>query len=92
MKDELIKLALQKDFLFIVDSYYLWMCELQKWLRDKHNIHININTELDDGNIEYGVDIYTIDRKNFNCEYVGIDYTFDKVLEKGLFEALKLIK
>lgn len=26
------------------DYYYLWMCELQKWLRDVHNLHIYIDT------------------------------------------------
>lgn len=71
---------------------HLWLCELQKWLRDEKKIYISISSELEDGNLEYYIDTFTIDRKNINWDSTKIDYTYEKVLEKGLFEALKLIK
>lgn len=65
---------------------------LQKWLREEHNIHININT------------FYFIDIKKFGYEIEDIVYDdgalilsgtqgkYEEALEKGLYEALKLIK
>lgn len=72
--------------------YYLWMCELQKWLRDKHNIHMSLVFELEDGHNEFYVDTWTVDRKNMDCQFSGLESTYEKALEKGLFKALKLIK
>lgn len=64
---------------------------LQKWLREVHNIHIKIHhfTEqpMDD---EIWKDCYQV----FINDIAKHPYTktYEKALEKGLFEALKLIK
>ena len=113
MKEELVKLAYEKNFTslyakisveaFAQDSiqYYLWLCELNKWIRDKYNLHLYI--------VPYG------DGKTWRCaniryngkEYNEVDKPFmDKVrkfeesykydsyegaLQFGLKEALTLI-
>lgn len=68
---------------------------LQKWLRETHNLHIEITIDLHD-------DLETMCFRGFNIikmiNYKNIHFsnnkvfkTYEKVLEKGLFEALKLI-
>ena len=64
---------------------------LQKWLRDKHNIHVNVSYDL----------TFTF---KINGDLKGSPYikypeisdfwgrTYEEALEKGLQEALKLIK
>jgi hypothetical protein len=47
--------------------------------------------DLEDGNLEYYVDVNTSDRKNINYEYCGVMLTYEEALERGLYEALKLI-
>lgn len=58
---ETAKLAKEKGFisrdkLVTVNKeyYYLWMCELQKWLRDVHKINLYISYEvIDDSEVAY---------------------------------------
>ena len=101
--EELIKLAKEKGFQSIInssvatdrlnmsldDADYLWMCELQKWLREKHNIHVFIhyNTLTEKHRIEY---ITHIDKEieNEYSEFI----THEQALEQALIEGLKLIK
>lgn len=114
MKEQLIKLAEEKgffqDFTAMQISYghldidYLWMCELQKWLRDKHNIDIIFEPERYKNGINYCVQAQCFDlingdsKLNFiiNATYMFNDNheypTYEQALEKGLSEALKLIK
>ena len=99
MKEQLIELAHKKEFisrdrLIIVNDsyYYLWMCELQKWLREKYNIHISIDWNVDlKGNY-----CFMIDKEDKFCVYDGYknnNYfdSYEKCLEFALFKALKLI-
>lgn len=102
MKEQLIKLAKEKGFESIMynqliihriwtkledsHAYYLWLCELQKWLREKHVKIISVEFELD------CYEVY-IDEKYYVGSY-GLGKTFlayKQALEKGVFEALKLI-
>ena len=93
MKDQLIKKA--KDLGFnqspkmpYLEAYYMWMSLLQKWLRDEHNIQINSWYDEDAG---YQVMWEVMDGKgNYAKAYHYT--TYDKALEKGLTEAMKLIK
>jgi hypothetical protein len=69
--------------------------ELQKWLRNEHNIHILMNVGIYDG-----------EKQTFYCNVIMFGYnkykskfrsktsvyTFEEALEMGLEEALKLIK
>ncbi len=74
---------------------YLWMCELQKWLREKHDIHIEINSFSDvstyDGYLIYNTAPYDYNDPNAipdakNCK------TYEKALEICLYKGIKLIK
>ena len=87
---------------------YLWMCELQKWLREVHNCFIDILPHRD-GNSKnkqwkskkdvfwsVEVDYYG---KNFEIELTDdsdftqhFNKTYEEALEIGLYQALKLIK
>lgn len=79
--------------------YYLWLCEIQKWLRENHSIFVKIEPYhrevIDEGyNIAFLYEVITLKRNgsielhNANDRFV----TYEKALEEGLFEALKLIK
>lgn len=78
---------------------------LQKWLREIHNIHINIQHDYDtkvpgedwnEGYIAYVEDIiegHLLDMYPSPGEDDFLYYnTYEEALEKGLYEALKLIK
>lgn len=56
---------------------------LQKWLREKHNIHINIHWS------EKG---YIVFEKAHELDNTHWYETYEEALEAGLYEALKLIK
>ena len=43
MRDKVTKTAYEKGFIVRLTNgkfYYLWLCLLQKWLRDAYNIHV----------------------------------------------------
>jgi hypothetical protein len=54
MKEQLIQLAKEKEFDYHIPSidhwghpneerwYYFYMCEVQKWLREKHEIYLAV--------------------------------------------------
>ena len=67
---------------------------LQRWLREKHNIHIEIELASDhELNILipyiYQFDIYKDGDGVFDRNFYN---TYEEALEVGLYEALKLIK
>ena len=80
-----------------IDSY-LWMCELQKWLREKHNIYCSAwcnasgwaweiektnGTHISIMNIDGNVKGVNLDSGMFN--------SYEEALEDGLLEALKIL-
>ena len=73
------------------DFYHLWMCELQKWLREKHNIHISIwyNNLTEKWRVDYIIDILL--DEEYYCDKDREQNTYEEALEEGLKEALKLI-
>lgn len=100
MEEQLIELSKQKGFKSIVFSdleitsklnFFLWLCELQKWIREEHNIEIMF--DLNDCRYffkikliknKYGLsETITQFSKPFN--------TYEQALEQGLKESLKLI-
>lgn len=99
MKEELIKLSKSKGFFsskFCYSdldelTYYLWMCELQRWFIEEHKLSLEIMFCKD----EFGVEIIDMkDTENILNESVFIKfskYTYAQALETGLLEALKLI-
>jgi hypothetical protein len=80
-------------------SLYNTMCEnvgdapsqsiLQKWLRDEHNIDIEISVHLRNGGRRYRSDIFIY---GFHDKEMEEQETYEDALEEGLQEALKLIK
>ena len=64
---------------------------LQKWLRENHDLHLCV-----------GLDSSLIEEPNYDYQFINhsqtVDYsetnfnTYEEALEKGLYEALKLIK
>ncbi len=97
MKEQLISfetdmLAKEKGAYFIYSGLDVTCTQslLQRWLREKHNIPVNV-TSMYEG--DYGFDINPINSGNHNILFrkknVG---TYEEALEAGLQEALKLIK
>ena len=91
-----------KDNLITVSDsyYYLWMCELQKWLREEHNISVCVgfrhtDTKIIEGinNVYYDVNIYEIEGGDAykKIKLSEIRYDYEQALEKGLQEALKFL-
>ena len=66
---------------------YLWMCELQKWLREVHNIHITV-TSISQESWQYHIQ-KPKDKlgDNYNEDYEN----YEEALEDGLYQALLLI-
>jgi len=97
-----------KDVMINETCIFLWMCELQKWLREVHNCFIDIlpHRDGDSKNKQWKskkdvfwsveVDYYG---KDFKIELTDdadftqhFNNTYEEALEAGLQEALKLIK
>jgi hypothetical protein len=114
MKDKSIlsKLAKEKGFISNIigksveskystkDFYYLWMCELQKWLRENHKIHILIYVNNDNEGNEPIVWSYAYNSRFDNVlhddsfNYITDEEfnSYEEALEEGLEQALTLIK
>jgi len=85
-----------KDNLLGVNKsyYFLWLCELQKWLREEHDIHVWVTAPTDGF---YDACVFR-DKTNYYRKFDDFttnetDFTtYESAFEDGLFEALKLIK
>lgn len=98
MKDELIELSKEKGFLSrdrlvsVYDSYYyLWMCELQQWLREKHDIEINIPCDYFPFNKKHYRYIIWDGRKNTSPASTIQYEEYNNAFEEGLITALNMI-
>ena len=70
--------------------YFLWMTELQKWLREVHNIHINpIPYNVTFKTTVYRCRITYFENEMEQNKYRGLSI-YEESLEIGLQEALKL--
>lgn len=94
---DLVKLASNKGFIsrnnlikVNNDYYYLWLCELQKWLREKHNIIVYLSPVLPDVK-EWGILIFQV-KSIESLDDFRFYKTYKLALEKGLQKALKLIE
>lgn len=96
---QLVKLSYEKDFrskdnLILVNPsyFYLWMCELQQWLRDKHEcVIVIIPFLLDNGGITYEYTNYSTQVDEELDHGDGPFETYEKALEAALISALKQI-
>ena len=109
MKEKLISLAKEKGFESTVIGksatakyskkpfYYLWLCELQRWLRAEHNIHVYIASKTQsDGTtvfIPHGRTIPDTIKNSLIVDIIKYSTHLidEEALEKGLQEALNLI-
>jgi len=71
----------------------LWMCELQKWLREVHNIYVNSDYYQGYPEARFYYDVKMLSDDNYNGNQDGDNniYTFEEAFELGLQEGLKLI-
>ena len=90
---DLVQLSKEKGFMsrdkligVTGDYKYLWMCELQKWLRDVHNIEIAVQW-FDNCYIK------AVAKKPFKANTYRVEgiESYEEALEAGLQEALNLI-
>ena len=63
---------------------------LQKWLREVHEISIKIDDYYTDSRVRFDYNVCQLGSQEDNP--VGIFETYEKALEIGLYQALKLIK
>jgi hypothetical protein len=82
-----------KDVMITDTCIYLWMTELQRWLRDNHNLHIGITVNQ----FGYGYMYSIINTKRSECvKYLtggpNNKFSYEDALEEGLLESLKLMQ
>jgi len=67
---------------------------LQKWFREVHNIHVEVYNEFDKYITLIHTTIYMdeVRHRKEDWSSKGPHNTYEEALEKGLFEAFKLIK
>jgi len=73
---------------------YLWMCELQKWLRENHNIIVMVEPYSNgSSSCRFIWDRFILNNiwmlDSFSMEK---HEKYEKALEIGLYESIKLIK
>lgn len=80
------------------DTWFLWMCLLQQWLRGEHKIRVYVENKVAG---DFGFTIYIPNPDKGECigrpwikqpHYTLHFKTYEKALEAGLLEALKLIQ
>lgn len=72
--------------------YYLWMCELQHWLREKHFIDVRVANNSRTSHFAM-IELLDLDGTTMAGPKHHYNYKiFAEALEYGLQEALKLIK
>jgi len=74
-----------KNILINKTCILLWMCELQKWLREVHDIDITI---LPYGQMIYRCNLY---KNKVFIKAFGLNDNYEELLELALKESLKLI-
>ena len=101
MEEQIISIAKEKGFISNIigksveakysnkDFYYLWMCELQKWLREVHNTYIAIIPGFGD-KIWYTYQIHA-DNGNAFIDVEDSWDTYESALEESLKQGLLLI-
>ena len=68
---------------------------LQKWIREKHNMHILMNVGMNNGEKQtFYCNVFKFGKNLYISKFRSKTsvYTYEEVLEIGLCEALKLIK
>ena len=99
MNKKLIKLSKEKSFISrdnlikpSLNYYYLWMCELQQWLREKYEIIIVILPfTLENRDITYEYTNYSNKVEEELDHGDGPFDTYEVALEAALISALKLL-
>ena len=104
MKDKLVLLAREKGYYSFHtvnreqgSGWFIELCLLQKWLREVHNIEVEVYREVDFADECY-YNTYCVDVFNNKLSFQSKDSifteridTYEQALEQGLLEGLKLI-
>ena len=111
MKEQLIALAKEKGFIseFMYPlpyrysnkeemRYYLYLCEIQKWLRDTHQLYITMEetstfaliTGIGFYSSVIKVDNVTKELETLKC-HMYFCSTYEEAVEEGVIECLKLL-
>jgi len=90
MKEELIRVAREKGFTeelmqWTVDPYYTWLCLLHKWLRENHNISIEVT-------MRKGVASAVIVEENNSKYHIGECGSYQEALERSALASLRILK
>lgn len=102
MNIDLVNLSKEKGFTiknieeekmeYIITKYYLWMCRLQQWLRDKHEcIIVILPFLLEDESLTYEYTNYSNHIQEELDHGDGPFDTYEIALEAALISAVKLI-
>lgn len=100
IENELVKNSRTKGFMsrdcltaISPDYYYLWMAELQKWLRDKEiKIVIDFWMKEDESKCYYLQDVYADITDEQETDFDLTEYaTYEHALEAALMDALILV-
>ena len=103
MKSQLISLAKEKGFISPIigksveaqytnkDFYYLWMCELQKWLRTDWNIILLVHYSYFGTDQDPELYYYSVIDNNRKLQEGSYYMEYEKALEKGLQEILRTL-
>lgn len=73
---------------------YLLLCEIQKWLREKHNIHLLFDVDLLSKCWFYVIsNILTLEVYDKDLDLKSVYYnTYEKALEEGIIKVLEYIE
>ena len=107
MNYEIVKLAKEKGFSNKVNNaegiyyaedilednkaYYLWICLVQKWLREEHHLIVIVAYQYEHDSTPYSYWIYKENNSLPLNQWINDLKTYEEALELGLIEALKLI-
>ncbi len=68
--------------------------EIQKWLREKHRLHVEPVVLINDNNLTWGCFVYHLHDNDFEIAQIKtiLEDSYELALEAGLLSALKLIQ
>lgn len=73
---------------------YVWMCKLQRFIREAHKIYVEVNVDFEPSTNElwHNTFVYSIQREGKNTIEVYMEViNYDDALEAGLTQALELL-
>ena len=63
--------------------YYMWLCQVQKWLRDEYERYVHITPTVQRNSVEWTNNIDIRENISFN--------SFEEALESGIYQILTIL-